>query len=344
MSAYLGAVKRHRRSPGTAGHLGSIATIPLLMVVLVVGLVSADPPSAVLRLSSADTARAGTTIDLVPHALSGDTLVEILPTAGSAGTASSLLAVSPDGASAALADRLGELFGLLTIARADGSQLRVQLPGLLSAGFAADGGWLAVIDGRGALWQVDADSGDTLPLAAGPFLGTPIASADGSLLLLSVPSVEAPYRSRLVRFVPSTGAQTTLSPDELVYAAFPLADGGVAVAAHEPGRTVVRRVAADPGTPSELLADLGAGAVNVAVAADGRTIAFEVAGAGIFLVDRPGARPRRLGDGSAPCFAADGSALLVRRGAGSVTLDLDGSTLASLDGPARFTGAAGCGS
>lgn len=342
MSAFLGAMVRHRRAAGAAGRPGSIATIPVAFAVLVVGLVSAEPPSSVLRLSSVDAARSGTTIGLVPHAISGGTLLEVIAPAGNAGAASKLLAVSPDGAAAALADRVGEHSGQLTIARADGSQLRVNLPGLISAGFAADGGWLAVVDGRGALWQVDANNGDALPLADGPFLGTPIATVDGSLLLLSVPSVEAPYRSRLVRFVPSTGAQTMLSPDELVYAAFPLADGGVAVAAHEPGRTVVRRVT--DGTSSELLADLGPGAVNVAVAADGRAIAFEMAGAGIFLIDRPGAPPRRLGVGWAPCFAADGSTLLVRRAAGSVALGLDGSTLAFFGGQARLIGAAGCGS
>lgn len=342
MSAFLGTVGRRRRSPGV-GHHGSIATIPVLMVVLVVGLVSAEPPSTVLHLSAADIAAAGATIDLVPRVVTGEPVLEILPSAATAGAAANLLAVSPDGAAAALADRIGEQSGVLTIASADGSQLRIPMPGLIAAGFAADGAWLAVVDGRGALWRVDADSGVALPLDDGPFLGTPIATTDGSLLLLSVPSVEAPYRSRLVRFVPAGGAQTTLSPDELVYAAFPLADGGIAVAAHEPGGTVVRRVTADPDVPSQLLADLGPGAVNVAVAGDARTIAFEVAGA-VYLIDRIGSPPRRLGNGSAPCFAADGSALLVRRGGGSVALGLDGSTLAYFDGRARFVTSAGCGS
>lgn len=344
MSASLDAPARRFRPPGGARHVGSLAAVPLILLMLVAGIVSADPPAAAVRLSAADAARAGSTIGLVRHAVAGDTLIEVLPARGiaDAGPAANLLAVSPDGAAAALADQVGELSGSLTVARADGSQLRVQLPGIIAASFAADGAWLAVIDGRGALWQVDAESGDAIPLAEGPFLGTPIATADGSLLLLSVSSVEAPYRSRLVRFAPSTGAATLLSPDELVYAAFALADGGVAVAAHEPGRTVVARIGVGGDAASQLLADLGPGAVNVAVSGDAQKIAFEAAGLGIFLIDSPGARPRRLGDGSNPCFAGDGSALLIRRGAGSVALALDGSTLAAVGGAARFAGAAGC--
>jgi hypothetical protein len=351
MSAYLDTLPRRRRPLGGAGHVASLAASPLILVGLVVlvglivGVVSADPPPAVIRLSAADAARAGSTISLVPHAVAGDTLLEVVPAAGSgeAGPAAHLLAVSPDGAAAALADRIGEVSGSLTVARADGSQLRVQLPGLIAASFAADGTWLAVIDGRGALWQVDTASGDAFTLAEGPFIGTPIIAADGSLLLLSVPSVEAPFQSRLVRFVPATGAATPLSSDELVYAAFALADGSVALAAHEPGRTVVRRIGVGVGVDaSQLLADLGPGAVNVAVSADAERIAFEAAGSGIFLIDRPGAPPRSLGDGSSPCFAGGGSALLVRRDGGSVALALDGSTLAFVDRPARFAGAAGC--
>jgi hypothetical protein len=151
--------------------------------------------------------------------------------------------------------------------------------------------------------------------------------------------VEAPFRSRLVEVTPSTGEMTPLSGDELVYAGFRLADGALAVVAHEAGRTVVRRVASGRST---LLADLGAGAVNVAVATDGRAIAYELAGRGVFLLDPPGASPRNLGPGSRPCFAADASALLVRRGAGTAALAFDGSVLAVTQQPAGLAGAAGC--
>ena len=219
------------------------------------------------------------------------------------------------------------------------SQLRIQLPGLLSAGFVAEGSWLAVIDGRGALWRVDAESGLSTPLSDGPFIGSPIVEADGSLLLLAVPSVQAPYRSELVRVDPETGVIAPLSSAELVYAVYPLSDGSLAIVAHEPGRTVVRQLVAGG---EELVADLGPDAVNVAVAADGRHIAFERDGQGIFMVDAPGSAARQLGSGSRPCFAADATAILVRRGASSVVLALDGSVLASSDGEAAFAGSAGC--
>ena len=345
MSAFLGAHARHLPS-GDIRRSGALAAISLAAILLVamlaIGSASAGLPSAALRLSPADAARAGSTIQLLPRAVGSSTLLEVRPAAiASAGTgrAPSLLAISPDGSQVALADKVGELSGSLTIARGDGEQLRLQLPGLLAAGFAVDGAWLAVVDGRGALWQVDARSGRATSLADGPFLGSPIAAADGSLMLLSVPSVEAPYRSRLVRLAPSTGSVTTLSDDDLAYAAFPLSDGSVAVVAHQPGRTVVRQIG-PRGEP--LLADLGPGAVNVAVAPDGRRIAFELGGRGVFVIDGPGASPRSLGVGSRPCFAADGSSLLLRRGSGSVAVSLEGSLLAVTDRLAGFAGAVGC--
>src|SRR6266487_1527550 len=125
---------------------------------------------------------------------------------------------------AALADQYGPVAALLTLARADGSQTRVSLPGLIGAGFAPDGTWLAVIDGRGAVWRVGTQSGAATLLGDGPFVGSPIVRTDGSVLLLAVPSVSAPISSTLVRLDPQTGSSQALSDDRLVYAAFPLAD------------------------------------------------------------------------------------------------------------------------
>ncbi|MEO8251151.1 MAG: hypothetical protein ABI978_00585 [Chloroflexota bacterium] len=341
MSAFLGAHVRHH-PPYSRRHIGLLA-IPLALTTVAIGVASADLPPGVIRISAGDAARAGVSIRLVRHAVasSGTMLLEVqsgeTAPASPDGTAR-LLAVSSDGAQVALADQVGELFGSLTIGRADGSQLRVQLPGLLAAGFAANGSWLAVIDGRGALWQLDIDSGRLAQLADGPFVGTPIASEDGSLMLLSVPSVQAPYRSELVRLTPSTGVATLLASDHLVYGAFPLADGSVAVVAHESGRTVVRNVST---SGSRMVANLGSGAVNVAVAPDARHIAFERTG-GVFMVDGPGGAARSLGTGSAPCFAADGSWLLVRQGSRNVALALDGSVLAVTDLLAAPVGSAGC--
>lgn len=329
------------RSPGEIRRLVMLVAIPLALSALAVGIASADLPSTALHLDAAGAARAGNAVRLVGRVVGGSTIVELQPDHGdqprSPGEA--LLAVSHDGTQAALADRIGELSGVLTIARADGSQLLLQLPGLLAAGFAVDGSWLAVVDGRGAVWRVDAESGSATSLSPGPFIGSPIVADDGSLLLLAVPSVEAPWRSQLVRVEAATGVATPLSSDELVYGTFPLADGGIAIAAHESQGTVVRRI---EGSGSQLLAELGPGAINVSVAPDARRIAYEREGAGIWLVDGPGAPPHDLGAGSRPCFAPDGSWLLVRRGTDRVALSIDGSVLATVDGLAGLVDAQGC--
>jgi hypothetical protein len=336
MSATHGAIAR-RQAAGDIPRIAALAAVPLLLALLTVGIASAERPTGVTRLDAADAERAGSGIRLVPHAITSSSLVEVQ--AGAQAQGLSLLAVSADGSQAALADRVAALSGDLTEVHADGSQLRIQLPGLISAGFVAEGSWLAVIDGRGALWRVDAESGRAMPLADGPFIGSPIVEADGSLLLLAVPSVQAPYQSQLVRVVPETGVVTPLSSAELVYAAYPLSDGSLAIVAHEPGRMVVRRLAAEGEEP---VADLGADAVNAAVAADGRHIAFERDGQGIFVVEAPGSAARRLGSGTRPCFSTDATAILVRRGAASVVLALDGSVLAVFDGEAAFAASAGC--
>jgi len=220
----------------------------------------------------------------------------------------------------------------------DGGQLRIAMPGLLAASFASDGTWLAVIDGRGALWRVDAVSGGSALLAEGPFIGSPVVEADGSLLLLAVPSVQAPYQSRLIRLEIATGAVTRLSEEDLVYGAFPLEGGDLAIVAHRSDGNTVRVIS---GSGVMLLVNLGPGAVNVAVAGNGR-IAFERNAEGVYLLDQPALAARRLGEGGRPCFSPDGSSILVRRGDQTLGLDLDGSVLAATEEPAGFAGSAGC--
>ncbi len=332
MSALLGADLR-RPSLADGRRLGLVTLVPVALALLAIGIVSADRPSEVLRLTSADAARSGALIGLLPHRVGSSSLLEV-----QAPGAAVLLAVSADGAQAALADQLGQPSGTLTVAHGDGSQIRISLPGLASAGFSADASWLAVVDGRGALWRIDPATGAGVQIGAGPYLGSPVPAADGSLLLLSVSSVEAPYRSRVVRLSPA-GAVTPVTSDDLDYAAYPLVDGDVAVVSHASGRTLVRRVTADAAL---LLADLEPGAFNVVVAADGRHIAYELGGRGIELLDRPGANVRDLGPGSHPCFAADGTSLLVRRGLGTAALALDGSVLAVTQRQAGLAGAVGC--
>jgi hypothetical protein len=331
MSASHGAIAR--RYPGGDPRIAVFVAGPLILSVLAVSLASAEPPSGVTRMSAADAERAGSAIHLLKLAVAGSTFVQV--EAAAKGT--SLLAISADGADVALADQVGGVSGSLTLVDTDGAQLRIPMPGLLAASFAADGTWLAAIDGRGALWRVDAASGRTVLLADGPFIGSPIIEGDGSLLMLAVPSVEAPYESHLVRFMAATGSLTRLSDRELVYAAFPLDNGDLAIVAHQPDGTAVHRLA---NAGEQLLVGLGLDAVNVTVAGNGR-VAFERSGE-ILAIDVPGSPPRSIGAGSRPCFAPDGSSLLIRRGNRTLAVDMAGSVLAASDEPAGFAASAGC--
>jgi hypothetical protein len=313
----------------------ALVAIPLLVGLLAIGVVSAELPATVSRLSAADAERAGATIRVARRPVGASTLVEVDPQA----TGLALLAISTDGTQAALADQVGESSGLLILAKEDGSQLRVRLPGLIGAGFAPDAAWLAVVDGRGALWRVESGSGRSELLAAGPFIGSPAVAEDGSLLVLAVSSVEAPYRSMLVRLTPATGVGAPVGDEVLVYGAFPLEGGAIAIVAHERGSTVIRRLA---DNQDRLLADLGSGATNAAVAPDGRRVAFEQDGAGVFLMDSPGSAPQPVGPGSRPCFGQDGSSLLIRRTSESVVLGADGSLLTVALELSSFAGSTGC--
>lgn len=332
MSASEGAMTR--RHPAGNPRIAAYLVVPTILALMAVGIVSAELPPGVTRVSAADAERTGSAIHLRRQPVGGATLVG----AEAAKTRMSLLAIAVDGTQVALADELGEASGSLTLAKVDGEQLRIAMPGLLAASFASDGTWLAVIDGRGALWRVDAISGWSALLAEGPFIGSPVVEADGSLLLLAVPSVQAPYESRIIRLTPATGAATQLSDEELVYGAFPLDGGDLAIVAHRVEGNTVRRIS---GSRDRLLVDLGLGAVNVAVAGGGR-IAYERNGEGIYLVDTTGLAARRVTAGSRPCFSPDGSSILVRRGEQTVALDLDGSVLAVADEPAGFAGSTGC--
>lgn len=323
-----------RRQSPVDPRIAVLAILPLILALLAVGIASAELPPGVVRLSVDDAERSGSVIQLIRHAVHGSNLVGAQPPSGGM----SLLAVSPDGSAVALADRMGEASGTLILAASDGSQLRISLPGLLGATYAGDGSWLAVVDGRGALWRVDATIGGSELVAEGPFIGSPLIDTDGSLVMVEVPSVEAPYRATLVRVVPGTGGSSVLSARQLVYAAFPLEAGDLAVVAHDVTGTVVGRLSAAGERP---MVDLGAGAANVTVAPNGG-IAFEVAGEGIFIVDPHASAPRALGNGTLPCFAPDGSSVLVSRGEQRVALGLDGSPLAEVEGLAGFAGSTGC--
>ncbi len=331
MSTSRRAAARHL--PGAARRLLVLLSLAPFATSLVIGVASAGPPPAVVHLDPAGARGSGVSVSLRRDERRGVALVEIGLPASAPGAR--VLAVAPDGSSAALAMAATSPGGELAIATTDGDQLRVRLPGVTAAGFAPAGDRLAVIDGNGSLWLVDVDSGASRRVGDGPFVGSPTFESDGSLLLLAASSVEAPYRSQPVVVAVGNGSSTPISEDELVYAVFPLTDGARAIVVHEPGGTVVKRLR---GTDASILAELGPDATGVTVTGDGSRIAFQRGDAGIFLVDRPGMPPRRISDGSAPTLSPDGELLLVRHGAGTELLAVDGTLVATYDGAAAFIG------
>lgn len=320
-----------RNVPRARRRLLALVTLLPLVTGLAMGVASAEPPPAVLRLSASEAQRSGAAISLLRHDLPGAALLEVAPPPSS--TAHWPLAAAADGRIVALSGPPGTLDGELTIASADGSQVRIHLAGVSGAGFAPAGDRLAAIDGNGSLWLVDAGSGASRRVADGPFVGSPVFAADGSLLVLSASSVEAPYRSSPVRIDPEGGSATPLSGDELVYGVFPLADGALALVVHQPGGTVVKRVG---GGDASVLADLGPDATSVDVSADGSRIAFQRGALGVFLIDGLGAPARHVGAGSAPTISPDGGLLLVRRGASTALLSSDAAVLGEYAGAVAF--------
>lgn len=324
--------RRHLQGRPRGGLRRQLALLPLAIALAAsaAGIASAEPPRGVTALDAAEAARSGLAIGLVRHPELDPRLVEMR--ADGSGR-SRLLAVAPDAATLAAADRIDLVSATLSIAHADGSQLRIAMPGLLAASFAPDASWLAVVAGAGSLWRVEVGTGAATRLADGPFLGPVTVEPSGTVMLASVASVEAPFISRLVRFDPADASVSSLSEDQLVHGSSLLADGSIAVVAHEPGRTIVRQLTTEG---DRRVADLGPGAINVAVSPDGARIAWERHGDGVYLHEPKKGGARRIGEGSRPRFAPDGSSLLVDDGEGTVLLGLDGSHLARFSGAAEF--------
>jgi hypothetical protein len=317
-----------RSSPLGAGSRRAVPLVTLFLIfslTLLAGAVVADAPVDRVALTAEQASATGVAVRLIAHPEAGRPLIQaVLGPAdiADAGGGGQLLALSPAGDLAALG------VGALVIARLDGSQLRLTLPGgVLAAAFSADASRLVAIDGRGSLWSIATVDGSAVHVADGPFLGPLTVRADGSTVLNAVASVDAPFVSRAVSVDPQGRSSAPLTDDRLVYAAIALADGSFAVVAHQPDGTVVRRV-----TPSgtSVMAVPGRGAVNVAVAADGSHVAFDQDGQGVYLQDVASGETSHIADGLSARFAPDGRALLVRRDGGVAVLDLAGAVMASI--------------
>ena len=324
-------------SPSTrAGRSAVLAAAGIVVGGLTLGTALAQPAA---RPIAAIDAGATNAIQLIDRQSLAPGLAEVrigfATGASPASGANRLLALAPDGATAAIASQVGPGPATLTLARRDGSAVRVTLPGLIGAGFAPDGSWLATIDGSGAMWRVP-DSGAALARRAdGPFVGTPIVQPDGSVLALRVSSVEAPIVSRLVR-ISADGGMEVLTADDLVYGAQLIADGSIAFAAHRGSRTYLMRL---DGGATRQVADLGEDAVNAALSPDGDAVAFEREGQ-VFLQAVAGRTATLLGAGARPRFAPNGRSVLVELDSGSALLALDGRRLATFADQTDF---AACG-
>lgn len=332
-----------RRAHGSGSRLAVLVALPLIGG-LTIGTAVAQPGPNVKTLTAAQVEQLGSAISVLfrPDLATGLAEVQVPGWTAATGKAgiNRLLAIAPGGEMAAIAGQMGPGQAPLILVRADGTQLHVTMAGLLGAGFAPDAAWLAVIDGAGSLWRIDASTGRATHLADGPFLGSPVIDVAGAILTLRVASVEAPFLSRLVR-VAADGSQLTMLTDEqLVYGVQPLTDGSLAVTAHRPAGTLV--ISVPPNGATQTMADLGPDAVNVSVAPTGAAIAWERRGE-VFLRGLPAGQPQRFTAGRRPRFAPDGQALLVDAPTGTVLMDLRARTIATFTTQVAFDGcAAGC--
>ena len=333
-SAFMAAGRRRPQ-------LSILTLLALTLSIGGAGMVGAQPPAPVAVVLTSDAAaRAGLLIPIEIGTFLGDAVIQVAIGSRGAGlgaarrTALRVMSASPGGSAVAIADRIDDPAGGLTLAHPDGSQVRTALPGVTGAAFAPDGSWVAAVDGRGRIWRVDSESGSASRLADGPFGGAVTFEPSGAVLAIAVASVEAPYASHLVRIDPESGRLTDVAGIDapLVLAAQPLADGSLAAVIHPlGGGIVVRRV-----TPhgSSLLADIGSSAVDVAVSPDGAFVAYAVVDDGVHLVDVRRGFTARLGDGDLPRFAPNAQALLVQAAGRTAVIGYDGRTIQTHSSPA----------
>ncbi|MGH2462590.1 MAG: hypothetical protein ACRDFZ_03055 [Candidatus Limnocylindria bacterium] len=318
------------------------ATVAAGVAVIVVALspqVRAGPPPRVTLLDPASVLEAGRTIDLPLRTIGGITLVE--PVGPADGPPALPLAAAPDGRAVVVSTVGGGQVGPLTIARADGAQLEIALPGVRGAAFHPTGAWLVTVDLAGALWRIEAETGAATRLAEGPFGSAPTVLADGRILAIRLSSVDAPAWSAGVTVDPATGAETQVAhgenpQDQLVYQATALADRSIALVRHQAAGGVAL-VRVGPDGSEALLLDLP-DATLVAVSPDAQWVAWVAAG--VVHIGRTGPLTdvRNLGAGTGARFSPDGSLLLVFVAGGAQIVDLDGNRLAAADASACWLG------
>lgn len=202
-----------------------------------------------------------------------------------------------------------------------------------AAAFSPNGSRLAVVDGGGALWVVDAASGSAIKVAdAGPnglVFGRWVRFGDGDHVYVQlVGSVEIPIPSFIAAVNVQDGTITTLSDDSWAYGPRLLADGSIAyVHLNNDGSYVVRRLR-EGGEVTDM-AQVGT-ADWIDVSTDG-VVAFSD-GLTTFLVSEPGGTPVPVG-GMYPRFSPGGRTLLTYDSVSgqSILYSLDGSVVDTMD-------------
>jgi hypothetical protein len=301
--------------------------------------VRAGPPPPVTALDEASIRAAGRTIALTSLTVNGVQLLD--PTGPGVAPPARILAAAPDGSAVAVSRVDRGQVGPLTIARTDGSQLDVELPGVRGAAFDASGGWMAVVDLAGALWGVDAQNGAASRLADGPFGSAPAVLADGRVLAIRLSSVDAPTWAAAVLVHATSGeespvASSTGSQDQLVYQATPLMDGTIALVRHRTGGGVALARVRPDGSEA-WLADFEDASV-VAISPDGQWLAWAASGrVHMSRIDR-GRLTRDLGDGIGARFSVDGSLVLVFGTTATRVVDLNGNAVAEAGAAACWLG------
>ena len=290
--------------------------------------VRAGPPPPVTALDAASIRAAGRTIALPTLTVKG---VQLLDAAGPGlAPPARILAAAPDGSTVAVSRVDRGQVGPLTVAREDGSQLDVELPGVRGAAFDASGAWIAVVDLAGALWGVDAQNGAATRLADGPYGSAPAVLPDGRVLAIRLSSVDAPTWAAAVIVHPTSGEESPVVPstggeNQLVYQATPLSDGTIALVRHRTGGGVtIAKVRSDGSeTPLAEFED----APMVAISPDGHWLAWAAAGRMHLSRTDRGRLTRDLGDGTGARFSVDGSLLLLFSTSGTRVVDLNGNAV-----------------
>ena len=257
---------------------GALALGVLLIVMLISRPAQAGPSPTVVIRDAASLRDSDQALTVTVRAVDGVRLVE---SRSSTASTPQILAASADGATVAFSPVEPGQVGPLVIARPDGSQVEVALPGVRGAAFEPMGTWLAAIDLSGALWRVDPQTGLAGRLLVGPYGPDLTVLPDGRILAIRLSSVDAPYWSAVELIDADTGQPMPAAPslggeDQLVYQATALTDGTLAVARHRSdGGLALVRVGLDGSETA--LGEL-AGGTAVAFSPAGDALAWEDGG------------------------------------------------------------------